>query len=71
MCSRHRPENGADSEPLDARDTFCDLCARTIRDGSLRAETLGGSTLWTCGDCRARARARYASMVGDAPEASA
>jgi hypothetical protein len=66
--SRHQPEHGADSaeslaESLDPRDTSCDLCNRVIWDGSLRAETLAGTTLWRCGTCRERTAARYAAMT--------
>jgi len=65
MCSRHRPENGADSdqEPVDYRDMFCGLCNLTVWDGSLRAETMAGTVIWVCGACRRRNEARYAAMT--------
>jgi len=66
--SRHQPEHGADSaeslaESLDPRDTSCDLCNRVIWDGSLRAESHGGSVLWKCAACRTRDQKRYEKFI--------
>lgn len=65
MCSRHAPTNGADSEREWANpfDSTCDMCGRTVWDGSLRPEHMAGSTLWKCAVCRARDQQRYEEEV--------
>ena len=62
MSGRHGELNGADAIPtewVDPQDMSCDMCGRTIYDGSLRPEVHAGSTLWKCGGCRERDRQRW------------
>ena len=68
MSSRHveagAGEEYASTEYVNPADTFCDVCLKTIYDGSLRAENQGGSIAFVCGNCRARAEERYERMTG-------
>ena len=66
MVSSRHVEEGAGAEYVDRRDTSCDLCGKTVYNGSLRVETNGLTILWKCGACRERDEARWRSMVGEA-----
>ena len=58
--------DGTVGEPIDRFDQSCDLCGRIAWDGSLRAETHAGTTLWKCAACREQSDARFLRMTGGA-----
>jgi ribosome-binding protein aMBF1 (putative translation factor) len=69
MCSAHRPDNGADSDPAEPvhwQDRTCDYCGRTVYRGKLHPQTIGRSTAMVCEDCYQRDQERYAAETGQA-----
>ena len=63
MCSRHAPENGADSEPVNTFDRSCDYCGRVQYHAPLHPISMSGTTSWECDACWERTQERYEREV--------